>query len=115
MKYQAVEVGVSPKSGLKVFRYFLNMSTFTSQEYIRIEYVQYHLGLDGSELMESTNPYMVENKPAEYDAEGNMVKPASNKFDEWRGLIVTDYPAGTTLEQIIVGAVNQTLLQIPIE
>jgi hypothetical protein len=92
MEYPAIEVGTSPKTGLKVFRRFKDMFTYTADNYIRIDYVEYHLGIDGSKLLEKKYSYTI-----------------TENFDAWRTHDVTVHPAGTTLEQVIVGAVNQTL------
>ena len=70
--------------------------------------------------------YFVRNVPAISLIEGQDVydenrilltqdRPAYNGFDIWRGYNVGALPDGTTLEQVIIGSINATLLLIPMD
>lgn len=84
---------------------------------IQVIYNQWLITPSGDKVEEVIGRcYFVKNVPAVLDSVGQVVTPAFNGYDNWKNYNAGGTPDGTTLETIILGAVNNTLKNtIPID
>ena len=103
-----VLIGTHPTKNLPVYRTFLDFTASRKLETITVNYSEHLLSNGVAVEVREPKHYIVKNLIIGDEANGVEIEEEFGGFNNWLTIDVGQFPNGTTLEQIIVGAINQT-------